>query len=125
MHIRILPFLSCLFVLSFFAGIHHVNAQTDPTLLFAKGIGNEFPAGGDFLVNSIKIDASGNRYVTGSFNGTEDFDPSGSTANLTSAGGTDIFIAKYNSSGAYVWAKGMGGTGSDQGNFLAFLFVRK
>jgi hypothetical protein len=124
MHIRILRFLSCLFVLSFLVMVN-VNAQTDPALLFAKGIGNEYPQGGSLQIKGIKIDASGNRYVTGSFNGTEDFDPSGSTANLTSAGSNDIFIAKYNSSGAYVWAKGMGGTGSDQGNFLAFLFVRK
>jgi hypothetical protein len=58
-------------------------------------------------------------FVTGSFTGTADFDPSSATANLTSAGGNDIFIAKYNSSGDYVWAKGMGGTGSDIGNSLA------
>ena len=39
----------------------------------------------------VTADASGNVIVTGSFNGTADFggDP------LTSAGGRDVFLAKY------------------------------
>ena len=96
------------------------KAQTEAPFFFAKGIGNEYIGGGDLIVNSIKIDASGNRYVTGSFYNTADFDPSAATANLISESGTtDIFIAKYNSSGNYVWAKAMGGTGVDKGVFLA------
>jgi hypothetical protein len=117
MNIKSLRFLSCLFLLSFF-GIDNVNAQTDASLLFAKGIGNEYLAGGNLNIQNIKIDASGNRYVVGNFSATADFDPSAGTANLTSAGGSDIFIAKYNSSGDYVWAKRIGGTGADQGNSL-------
>jgi len=69
MHIRILRFLNCLFVLSFLGGINNVKAQTDPTLSFAKGIGNEYLTGGTLTIQNIKIDASGNRYVTGSFTG--------------------------------------------------------
>jgi len=64
------------------------------------------------------LDGSGNVFVTGYFNGTADFDPSASTANLTSAGDDDIFITKYNSSGDYLWAKGIGGTVSDYGSSL-------
>lgn len=48
--------------------------------------------------NSITVDTSGNVYVTGLFAGTVDFDPSSVTSNLTSAGGHDIFIAKYSQS---------------------------
>jgi len=68
---------------------------------------------------AVAVDASGNTYVTGYFAGTADFDPSVGEAGLTSAGGNDIFIAKYDASGNYLWAKRMGGTGSDIGNAIA------
>ncbi|MBK9284071.1 MAG: hypothetical protein IPM51_07085 [Sphingobacteriaceae bacterium] len=64
---------------------------------------------------SLKIDAAGNSFVTGAFSGNCDFDPGPGSASLTSAGNTDIFVAKYNSTGNYVWAIRLGGTGSDQG----------
>jgi hypothetical protein len=67
----------------------------------------------------LAMDGSGNVLLTGYFSGTVDFDPGAGTANLTSAGGNDIFLAKYNASGSYVWAKAMGGTGTDQGLSLA------
>lgn len=52
---------------------------------------------------SIAIDAAGNTYITGSFSGLVDFDPSPATATLMSTG-TDAYVAKYTSSGSYVWA---------------------
>jgi hypothetical protein len=63
--------------------------------------------------SGVAVDASGNVYVTGTFNGTADFDPSGATSNLVSVGGSDVFIAKYSSSGSLVWAKSVGGSGAD------------
>jgi len=64
---------------------------------------------------SIKLDSLGNVYIAGSFESVVDFDPGVSTANLTSAGTSDIFITKLDSDGNYVWAKSMGGVGFDQG----------
>src|SRR5688572_9515122 len=60
---------------------------------------------------SITIDASGNIYTTGSFEGTADFNPGAGVFNLTSAGGTDIFISKLDGAGNFIWAKAMGGSG--------------
>ena len=68
---------------------------------------------------SIAIDSSGNIYTTGKFQGTVDFDPGAGTVNLTSAGSIDIFVSKLDASGNFVWAKNMGGTGSDLGNSIA------
>ena len=93
-------------VLSF--NLYKANAQV-PTHLWANSTGS---AGYD-EAKKIAIDYSGNTYITGYFTGTADFDPSVGIANLTSAGDSDIFVAKYNSSGAYQWAINVGGTGSD------------
>jgi len=63
---------------------------------------------------SIALDASGNIYTTGYFDGTADFDPDPAISyTLTSAGGTDIFVSKLDASGTFVWAKRMGGTSAD------------
>jgi len=65
--------------------------------------------------NSITIDSSGNSYITGYFNGTASF---GST-NLTSSGWDDIFVAKLDSSGNWLWAKKAGGAYYDYGYSIA------
>jgi hypothetical protein len=71
------------------------------------------------VASAMAIDATGNIYTIGRFSGTADFDPNVGTANLTSAGGSDIFISKLNTSGNYVWAKNMGGSLSDFANGIA------
>jgi hypothetical protein len=47
--------------------------------------------------NSICIDSLNNLYITGYYNGTAGFDPPNASAQLTSVGSSDVFIAKYNS----------------------------
>jgi hypothetical protein len=65
--------------------------------------------------DGIALDKAGNVYTTGFFTLTADFDPGPGTFNLTSAGDQDIFVSKLDSGGNFVWAKGFGGTGRDDG----------
>lgn len=65
--------------------------------------------------HGLQVDGSGNMYVTGRFDGTQDFVPGNGAQNLVSNGGTDAFLAKYNSSCVLQWVKQIGGSGSDYG----------
>jgi hypothetical protein len=87
----------------------------EPTYAWAKKLGGS----SSDLGNSIATDSAGNVYITGSFFWTADFDPGVGTANLTSAGGTDIFISKLNSDGSFAWAKNLGGSDTDLSNSIA------
>ena len=77
--------------------------------VWAKSLGG----GQNDLGYSITTDASGSIYVTGTFRGTSDFDPSNGTYNLTSNGNEDIFICKLDSAGSFIWAKSMGAASGD------------
>jgi hypothetical protein len=72
-------------------------------------------------VTRVAADPVGNLYVTGTFSGTVDLDPSAAgTANVVSKGGTDLFVAKYGYNGQLVWARSLGGTGNDSAADVAF-----
>lgn len=60
--------------------------------------------------NGVAIDNAGNCFITGAFRNTATF----STTPLTSLGNYDAFVAKYNNSGVFQWAKSAGGTGDDR-----------
>ncbi|HLP18788.1 MAG TPA: SBBP repeat-containing protein [Chitinophagales bacterium] len=68
---------------------------------------------------SLVLDEDGNIWITGTFNGTVDFDPGNGVENLSSLGGRDIFLAKYDQDGDYLWAGAMGGNGDDVANKIA------
>ncbi|MCB0855701.1 MAG: hypothetical protein KDD63_25940, partial [Bacteroidetes bacterium] len=87
------------------------NQELENYLHFG-GTGNE-------RSNHILLDPSGNYYLTGFFQGTVDFDPSGTTQNLTSSGNGDIFLAKYDPLGNYLWAISMGSSEFDEGKSIA------
>ncbi len=62
------------------------------------------------IINTIRVNASGDIFIAGGFRGTVDFNPSATTNNLVSTGGIDMFIAKYSSTGTYQWAKAISGS---------------
>jgi hypothetical protein len=88
-------------------GILNLGAQT-PQFLWAKCIASTSNPD-DELCIGLALDSQANCYVTGWFDGTNNF---GGTT-LVSAGGQDIFVAKYNNSGALQWARRAGGSSPD------------
>ena len=70
-------------------------------------------------VKDIAVDASGNVYITGYFEGTADFDPGEGVHNLTAVGGDDIYICKLDAAGDFVWAKQIGSSKDESGYSIA------
>ena len=66
--------------------------------------------------NAITLDAAGNFYFTGGFSENLALDQGKS---LMSAGGQDVLVAKFDSTGNCIWAKRAGGTGEDEGLGIA------
>jgi len=92
--------------------------NADGTLAWAKRAG-----GTDYDYNEKNSALSdGSCLVTGTFTGTVTFAPGEANAtSLTSAGGRDLFIARYNPDGTLAWAKRAGGTSGDAGSSIAAL----
>ena len=65
---------------------------------------------GEDVANGVATDSSGNVYVTGYTQGGLDG---------TNAGGSDLFVVKYNSSGTKQWTKQLGTSGIDSTNGVA------
>ena len=86
-------------------------------LIWAKQMGGPVP--NNETIRMIATDNSGNIYATGFYTGSADFDPGPGTANLSASSVHQGFVAKYNSSGNYIWAYDFGGTGFNQGWSIA------
>ena len=89
--------------------------NTAGNLVWAKRIGAAGVAGG----YGIAVDGGGNVFIAGNFNGTVDFDPGPGVKNLTSAGSFDAFLAKYDGSGALLWAHTFGANQFEEARCLA------
>jgi len=74
-------------------------------------------AGGDYsdVGYSIAIDSQGNQYIIGCFEETATF----GTHTLTASGDDDLFVAKLDPSGNWLWAVRAGGAGRDVGRGIA------
>lgn len=76
------------------------------TALFATRAGGT----GDDVAYDLSLNDVDNWWIGGSFNGTANF----STKSLTSAGGSDIFLARVDANGVFRMASRTGGTGNDE-----------
>jgi hypothetical protein len=98
------------------AGATVINAVDTGTAFVARYFASgalawAFPLGGigsgEIANRGLSVAAAGNGDVVvfGAFSGTADFDPAAGTYNLTArAGTTDLFAARYNALGAFLWA---------------------
>ncbi|MFY7910202.1 MAG: hypothetical protein ACOVO2_11640 [Emticicia sp.] len=90
----------------------HDTPENDPNVTITAiksdntGISNIFSTYNDIFPNNSTI-------VAGTFSGTTTF----GTTTLTSAGGQDIFLVKYDQNGAVSWAYRMGGAGNGSNLF--------
>ena len=108
-------------------GVHNpifvAKYNLDGTLAWAKGAGGTYSwdAFGD-RGELIAALSDGSALVTGNFGGTWTFGAGESNeTTLTSAGATDIFVAKYNPDGRLAWVARAGGTQRDRGQAIATL----
>jgi hypothetical protein len=76
----------------------------------AGGTGND-------VARSVSARPDGSAIVVGSFSDTAAFD----TANLMSAGGSDVFVARVTADGNWAWARRAGGDGSDDAQGVSVL----
>lgn len=117
---------------SYVAGIFSVNASFGTSTIYCNGSSDLFVAKADADGNwlwavsaggsatdycyDIATDSSGNSYITGSFSGTVSF----GTTTLTASGSySDIYIAKLDASGNWLWAISAVGSRDDYGLGIA------
>jgi len=105
---KLLSMLFLMAVLSLSNSTTHAQPANFLWVEQARGTGSDFG-------RAIATDGSGNSIVTGSFDGTATF---GDTT-LTSAAFSDIFIAKYDGDGNFLWVVQAGGTASNAGAAIA------
>src|SRR5882724_3567306 len=99
-------------VLVLFCLITTAARAKDPSWIHAHSFGGS----GDDFAWAIKVGPDDHQYVTGSFSSTAQF----AHTTLVSAGGTDIFLAKYGRSGELRWIVRAGGADDDSGQALDF-----
>ena len=87
-------------------------------LIWAKAIGGTV-FGTTTHGYSLAIDQNQDVCFTGLFRDSTDFDPGIGTYYLTSKGNADIFVAKLDSGGNFLWAKSMGSSLNDWGLSVA------
>lgn len=118
-----------------------MNSQTTPVVGWVNAIGGNNLTGiaaedptkctAD-AIKGIVEDGFSNAYVIGNYSGTFTvaiYTPAAGsgtatgipvTKTLTSAGGQDVFLARYDKFGKCTWATSIGGAGYDEGNAICF-----
>jgi hypothetical protein len=92
-------------------GMYVAKYSADGSLQWVRGVTNSINISAD----SVAVTSSGDCYVTGWFQ----YSPTFGTNTITSSGGYDCFIAKYDAAGNFIWVRQVGGTAADYGRDIA------
>jgi len=94
------------------AGVYLAKYSFDGTLIWVKGISiSSFNGNKNYKVN---VDSNDNIFLAGSCQPDGDFDPSANTFNTLSS---TAFVAKYTSSGDFIYAQNVGDLGAEFSSF--------
>ena len=107
---RYIPIIFFIFLFSFTV-ISCAKKSDSSSSSSANGSPGTYQLATNDYANGVATDSSGNVYVTGGTKGGLDGN--------TSAGNTDLFVIKYNSSGTKQWTKQLGSSGRDSANGVA------
>ncbi len=81
----------------------------DPSVAYATYYGGS----GDDLASAVKVDASGNVYITGKTN-SSNFPTVAGSFQTTAGGGQDVFVTKFDAAGTTaLWSTYIGGSGDE------------
>ena len=72
----------------------------------------KFGGAGNEMINNMTVDDKGNILVIGQYASTINF----GNVTLSSIGGEDMFLIKYDANGNFIWGKSMGGSGFERGH---------
>lgn len=100
------------------ASLNSIGASQDIFILKLNSIGGfewvkQIGGSANDIGNCISTDSEGKVFLSGIFGTTVDFDPGEELYSLTSSGTVDAFVSKFEPSGAFVWARQLGGTGGE------------
>jgi len=105
--VRYIPIIFFIFLFSFTV-ISCAKKSDSSSSSSSDGLTGTYQLATNDYANGVATDSSGNVYVTGGTKGGLDGN--------TSAGNTDLFVVKYNSSGTKQWTKQLGSSGLDSAN---------
>ena len=94
--------------------VYFAKYNINGDVVWAKSFGGS----GKEDVKYLSGDGMGGYYLLGDFSGTVDFDPGANVTTATSAGGTDIFLSKFDGNGNFLWVKTWGGAFPEEARSL-------
>ncbi|MCB9196508.1 MAG: SBBP repeat-containing protein [Flavobacteriales bacterium] len=89
------------------SGAYIVKLDVDGNFLWCKMFDSSYGV-------ALALTSEGSIIISGTYTNTVDFDPGVGVFELTAVGSKDIFVAKLDSLGNFIWARSIGGTSYEE-----------